>query len=383
MLLSFLCKKGKSMKAIFRKMVVRGIANSFPAGRMLAVLLAVALLGSCAPKREGQPAIVQKVKVARPEQEPAISGRSFPGIIREAAEVNLAFRVAGPIKNIYVKEGDYVRRGALVALIDPRDYEIQAGVAEAQYSQMKGEYDRLTELSSRKSLADNDYEKAVAGEKMLGMKLQNARDQLNDTRLYAPFSGYIQSVKYEEGEMVNTGMTIATLIDVKSFLVEVDLPTAFFLRKEDFSAFSCSQPMVPNETYPLELVSTQMKAGSSQLYRTTFRLDPKVNPALAPGMTVSVRIDYRNEGEAPLSLPMTALFREDDSSCVWKFDPSSSTVKKQVVTTGDMTGDGRITILSGITGQDEIVVAGVHALADGERVTLLLEASETNVGGLL
>lgn len=371
------------METISRKMVVRGITNSLPAGRMLVVLLVAALLGSCAPMREGQPVIVHKVKVARPEQEPAIAGRSFPGIIREAAEVNLAFRVAGPIKNIYVKEGDYVRRGALVALIDPRDYEIQTGVAEAQYTQMKGEYDRLTELSSRKSLADNDYEKAVAGEKMLRMQLQNARDQLNDTRLYAPFSGYIQSVKYEEGEMVNTGMTIATLIDVKSFLVEVDLPTAFFLRKEDFSAFSCSQPMVPGETYPLELVSTQMKAGSSQLYRTTFRLDPKVNPALAPGMTVSVRIDYRNEGEAPLSLPMTALFREDDRSCVWKFDPSSSTVKKQVVTTGDMAGDGRITILSGISGQDEIVVAGVHALTDGERVTLLQEASETNVGGLL
>lgn len=346
-------------------------------------LLAAAILTSCAPKKEGQPAIVQKVKVARPAKESSISDRSFPGIIREAAEVNLAFRVAGPIKSIYVKEGDYVHRGALVALIDPRDYEIQAGVAEAQYHQMKGEYDRLTELSSRKSLADNDYEKAVAGEKMLGMKLQNARDQLNDTRLYAPFSGYIQSVKYEAGEMVNTGMTIATLIDVKSYLVEVDLPTAFFLRKEDFSAFSCSQPMVPGETYPLEWVSTQMKANNSQLYKTTFRLDPKVNPALAPGMTVSVRIAYRNGGEAPLSLPMTALFREDGRSCVWKFDVSSSTVKRQVVTTGDLAGDGRITILSGLTEQDDIVVAGVHALTDGERVTLLQEASETNAGGLL
>jgi multidrug efflux pump subunit AcrA (membrane-fusion protein) len=165
--------------------------------------------------------------------------------------------------------------------------------------------------------------------------------------------------------------------------VEVDLPTAFFLRKEDFSSFSCSQPMVPGETYPLELVSTQMKAGSSQLYRTTFRLDPKVNPALAPGMTVGVTINYRNEGDAPLSLPMTALFQEEGKSFVWKFDASTSTVKKRVVTTGALAGDGKIAILSGISEQDDIVVAGVHALSDGERVTLLQEASETNVGGLL
>ena len=370
----------------FRRSVPWGVGGgkgSLPGRQIIVVLLAVVFIMSCTPKKEGQPEIIHKVKVARPVKESAISGRSFPGIIRESAEVNLAFRVAGPIKKIYVREGDYVSKGALVALIDPRDYEIQAGVYEAQYSQMKGEYDRLTELNSRKSVADNDYEKAVAGEKMLRMQLQNARDQLNDTRLYAPFSGFIQSVKYEEGEMVNTGMAIATLIDVKSFLVEVDLPSAFFMRKEDFSEFSCSQAMIPGESYPLQLVNYQMKANNSQLYRTTFRLDPKVNPKLAPGMTVSVKISYQNELGNPLLLPLSALFREEGKSCVWKFDPSSSTVKKQIVTTGDLMGEGMITILSGLTEQDEVIVAGIRVLHDGEQVTLLQETTETNVGGLL
>lgn len=347
------------------------------------VLVVAAMLGSCAPKKEGQPEITHKVKLARPVKEATLTERSFPGIIREAAEVNLAFRVAGPIRDIYVKEGDYVRQGTLIARIDPRDYEIQAGVYEAQYAQMKGEFDRLTELSNRKSLADNDYEKAVAGEKMLGMKLQNARDQLNDTRLYAPFSGYIQSVKYEEGEMVNTGMTVATLIDVKSYLVEIDLPASFFLRKEDFTTFSCTQPLAPAEVYPLQLVSTQMKANNSQLYRTTFRLDPKVNPELAPGMTVNVKIGYQNGLETPLQLPLTALFREEGKSCVWVFDASTSTVRQQEVTTGDLAGNGMITILSGIHENDEVVVAGVHALREGWKVERLAVPAETNVGGLL
>lgn len=366
-----------------RRSTGHGLIRSFPAGRLITGLLTLAILGSCAPKKEGQPEVIHKVKVARPVKEAATSERTFPGIIREAAEVNLAFRVAGPIRDIHVKEGDYVRQGSLIARIDPRDYEIQAGVYEAQYTQMKGEFDRLTELNSRKSVADNDYEKAVAGEKMLRMQLQNARDQLSDTRLYAPFSGYIQAVKYEEGEMVNTGMTVATLIDVKSYLVEIDLPASFFLRKGDFTTFSCTQPLAPAEDYPLQLVSTQMKANNSQLYRTTFRLDPKVNPELAPGMTVSVKIGYQNELETPLQIPLTALFREEGKSCVWLFDASTSTVRKQEVTTGDLAGNGMITILSGIDGDDEVVVAGVHALRDGWKVERLAEASETNVGGLL
>ena len=46
-------------------------------------------------------------------------------------------------------------------------------------------------------------------------------------------------------------------------------------------------------------------------------------------------------------------------------------------------GEGMITILSGLTEQDEVIVAGIHALHDGEQVTLLQETTETNVGGLL
>lgn len=370
----------------FRRSVPWGVGGgkgSLPGRRIIVVLLAVVFLMSCTPKKEGQPEIIHKVKVARPVKEAAMSERSFPGIIREAAEANLAFRVAGPIRDILVKEGDYVRQGALVARIDPRDYEIQMGVYEAQYNQMKGEFDRLTELSNRKSVADNDYEKAVAGEKMLRMQLQNARDQLNDTRLYAPFSGYIQSVKYEEGEMVNTGMTVATLIDMKSYRVEVDLPAAFFLRKGEFTTFSCSQSQLPGAVYPLQLVSTLVKANNSQLYRTTFRLDPKVNPKLAPGMTVNVKISFQNELGNPLQLPLTALFREEGKSCVWVFDASTSTVRQQEVTTGDLAGNGMITILSGIHEDDEVVVAGVHALREGWKVERLAVPAETNVGGLL
>jgi RND family efflux transporter MFP subunit len=346
-------------------------------------MMAAAILFGCTTKGQVQPDIVRKVKVVGPEKEPEISTRKFPGVIREAAEVNLAFRVAGPIRNIYVKEGDYVRQGSLLARIDPRDYEIQVNVYEAQYSQVKGEFDRLTELNSRKSLADNDYEKSVAGEKMLRMKLQNAKDQLSDTRLVAPFSGYIQSVKYEEGEMVNAGMTVATLVDVKSYMVETDLPASFFMRKEDFTQFSCSLSMIPGETYPMQLAGYRIKANNSQLYRTNFLLDPKANPALAPGMTVLVRIDYRNGPDSTLVVPLSALFHTEGRTFVWKYDNTTSTVRKQEVTTGALAGNGMVTILTGVSESDKIVVAGVHSLREGERVSLLKEAAETNVGGLL
>jgi RND family efflux transporter MFP subunit len=349
---------------------------------VMSMLLGAALF-SCKPKEHVQPDIVRKVKVAYPTTDSPVSNREFSGTIMEAAEVNLAFRVAGPIRNIYVKQGDFVKQGALIAEIDPRDYEIQTGVYKAQYQQVKAEYDRLTELNNRKSVSDNDYEKAVAGESMLRMKLQNANDQLNDTKLYAPFSGYIQSVKYQKGELVNTGMTVATLLDMKSYLVEVDLPMSFFVRKSDFIKFSCVQSLFPDTAYPLQLIGYQMKGSNNQLYRTTFKLDPKVNPQLVPGMNVQVLIDYQNQIENPLAVPISALVNEEGKTFVWKFDEKTSTVQKQAVETDGLAGEGQIRIISGLKSDELIIVAGVTVLREGEVVKLIEPASATNIGGLM
>ena len=351
--------------------------------RSVAFIMMIGAIASCSPREHVSTETVRRVHIAHPTAEAALIAHEFTGTIREAAEVNLAFRVAGPIQSIHVKEGDYVLEGQLVAEIDSRDYEIQEAVYKAQYDQVKAEFERLTELNSRKSVADNDYEKAVSGEKMLRMKLKNAEDQLKDTRLFAPFSGYIQSVKYEEGEMVNTGMAIATLINVKSYIVEVDLPMALFIQKEHFSGFSCTQPMVSDSEFPLRLVSYLMKANNSQLYRATFSLDPGQDRRLAPGMPVNVTINVQNQDDLPLSIPLKALFHEDGKSYVWLFDASSSSVKKQNVLAGELAGNGQIRIQSGLSETDEIVVSGISVMQEALKVERIEPASETNVGGLL
>ena len=79
--------------------------------------------------------------------------------------MKLAFRVAGPIRKIYVNEGQYVKKGQLLAELDPRDYQIQFNATQAEYTQVKGEADRIIELYRRGSVSVNEYDKAVAARK--------------------------------------------------------------------------------------------------------------------------------------------------------------------------------------------------------------------------
>jgi len=340
------------------------------------------VLAGCSNHREGQTEIVRKVKIESVRQADSLQLNSFPGIIREAAEVNLSFRVAGPIQKILVKEGDYVKAGQLVALMDRRDYEVQLQAAQAQYDQVKAEADRVIELHNRESVAGNDYDKAVSGLRMAEAQLKNAKDQLNDTKLTAPVPGYIQKINFLENELVDAGMPVASMIDVRHCQAEVEIPVSLYVNRDAIVSFSAVQPAVSKEAFPLQLLSYNKKAGSNQLYKVQLLIN-RTNPTeLTAGMDVQINIVSKNSAGTLTCVPISALFNENGKTCVWVYQ-SDGKVKKRQVITGELTGDGRIRINSGLQVNEQVVVAGVNLLNENEKVEPLAPVSKTNVGGLL
>ena len=350
--------------------------------RMVLFLL-VATFAGCTNSKIEKKEIIRKVKVAAVETGEPILKSEFSGIIREDRENNLAFRVAGPIQAIYAKEGSFVKKGGLIAEIDPRDYQVQLDVALAQFKQVTAETGRVSEMYNRKSIAGIDYDKAVSGEKMVAAQLQHAENQLRDTKLFAPFSGYVQHINFEKGEMINAGMTFATLISLNTYKIEVDIPALLFVRRNDFTAFTCQNNETGAEELPLILTSFTMKADNNQLYKLYLNLDPQLNKKLAPGMNVKVVIYYKNQAEQSFSIPVEALFTIDGNTYVWIFNPESSVVNKRRVEPAALTGNGNIRITTGLTGNEKVVVAGVNVLQENQKVVLLETAGKTNIGGLL
>ena len=70
----------------------------------------------------------------------------YPGKVKAAEDANLSFRVSGTIRKIYVKDGTRVRKGQLLADLDPTDYQIQLDATEAEYLQVKSEAERVMAL---------------------------------------------------------------------------------------------------------------------------------------------------------------------------------------------------------------------------------------------
>jgi RND family efflux transporter MFP subunit len=257
------------------------------------IILLGLLFWGCGSQNEAEQ-VIRKVKLETVQPADTLEIRTFPGRVREVAELNLAFRVAGPISNIAVREGDYVRAGQLIAEMDQRDYQIQLNAAQAKYEQVKAEAERVIELYNRQSVAVNDYDKAVSGLKMVEANLEHARAQLNDTRLLAPVSGFIQRVNFRRNELVDAGMPVVSLLDVSRYQVEVDVPVSIYASRDDILSFTAVQSVLGDASFDLRLLGINRKASQNQLYRLNLAVDNISDADLAPGMDVQVNILLRN-----------------------------------------------------------------------------------------
>ncbi|MFB6318789.1 efflux RND transporter periplasmic adaptor subunit [Saccharicrinis sp. FJH54] len=345
------------------------------------VMAAFFLLTSCGKKNEGSDGYLKLVKTAKAVEIPSDRTEQFPGVIEELDQVNLAFRVAGPIQKIYVKEGDYVQKGQLVAQMDPRDYEIQKNAVATQVNQLRKEYERIAELKKRGSVAENDYEKMKAGKEMAEVKLKNANDQLKDTKLYAPFSGYISDVMFDEGELVNHGTPIASLINTSSFKVDINVPAELYIKRDRINNIWCTQEDIPDQSFPLSLSGFNKKANNSGLYKMYLYFTPEGETPLASGMNVSVYLTYQAKDTSMITIPLSAVFERSSESYVWIIHDSLVHARK--ININSRVQDGNIGVRSGLKPGDEVIRGGLNLLKEGEKVRIVAPESKTNIGNLL
>jgi len=351
---------------------------------LLMLLAVLSLASSCKfSKEKNTQEYVKLVKTVEVEELNAISQKHFPSVVEEAAEVNLAFRVAGPIAKMLVREGDYVEEGQLVAEMDPRDYEVQQSAAQSQVMQLRSEYERVAELRKRNAVSVNDYEKMKAGKEMAEQKLKNANDQLSDTKLYAPFSGYITKVNFKDGEMVNHGTVIATMVDVSLLKVEIKVPASFYILRDSIHNVECTQEDIVGKVYPLELYANNVKANNNGLYTLYFYHRPEPGCLLSSGMNVNVSVEFSAPEATRLIIPINAIAHNDEGGdCVWVL-AEDSTVTKRMIKADDQVKYGQVKIIEGLNEGETIVVGGLHLLREGEKVRVVPKPSSTNVGNLL
>lgn len=358
----------------------RGLRNI---GR--SILLVSCFLVSAISCRKSVPAldIPQLVKTTRVNEHGGLLSIAYPGKVTAASNVKLAFRVAGPLKKVYVEEGQYVKKGKLLAELDARDYRLQYEASQAEYNQVKGEADRIIELYHRGSVSINEYDKAVAAKKRVTALYEARRNALNDTRLKAPFDGYIQKKYFEAPEIIGQGTPVVSMIDDDYFEVDINIPSSDFIRREDFVSYHAVSEVYPDSIIPLELLDVSQGANFNQLFNVRFRMKRESGMVLASGMSVTVTIDFKPSSAELTTIPISALIQRRGRSYVWLYDEQDQSIHDVPVRVQQIMKDGTVIIRSELRAGQQIISAGVNELKEGQKVRLLPPVPASNVGGLL
>jgi RND family efflux transporter MFP subunit len=169
-----------------------------------------------------------------------LAERVFPGRVRAAREVNLSFRVSGPLITLPVKVGDTVSAGDVLATLDPTDFqnrlatvEGELSTARAQAALAQREWERGRDIDARggnlisKSELDKRRgarDRSRAQVQALTGSLQLARDQLSYTTLRAPFDGVVVAKYVENFEDVVAKRPVVRLVDASAIEVDIDVP---------------------------------------------------------------------------------------------------------------------------------------------------------------
>lgn len=346
--------------------------------RKLFYIFGLLLLVGCGAK-EDQKETLRNVYVVDAVGSDGNGNLLFTGVLEESHNIGLGFKTAGQISRIYVKEGDRVAKGKLLAELDNSDYRLGVEALQIQYDQLSREVARAKKLYEKKSMSGNDYDKAVSGLSQLAVQLKVNKNKLAYTRLYAPASGIIEKVNFSVAEMVDAGTCVFNLLEDSGMEIVCDIPLSSYLQRESFGEISCVVLHGDGRIIPLTLKSIVPKADSNQLYRLRLALGKGDVRGLTSGMNVEVRIHVNSDRSGVMTLPASAVMRHDGKTCVWVLQ-KDSTIRRCQITVGNTLKDGRIVVESGISAGQKVVRSGVGMLHENEKVKVIEYPSETNVG---
>lgn len=354
------------------------------------LLVSVLVLTGCAEPPPPEKSLVRPVKAMQIAATKDFEGRSFPGTARATQEVELSFRVAGPLISFPIEVGQTVSEGELLAQIDPRDYDVKLRNVQGQLQEARATFKSATdEYNREKRIFDKDpgatsqraidranerRERSRASVNSLEASVAAAEDQLSYTQLKAPFAGTIVATYAENFEDVRSKQAVARLVDDSRVEMIVNIPESFISMTPQVKNVRVRFDAFPDRQVPAEIKEIGTEASEvTRTYPVTLIMNQPEDFKILPGMSGGVSGDPPDEMLAvmgALTVPVGATFAVGEETHVWVIDPEKRRVTKRKISTGMLTNAG-IGVTKGLNAGDWIATAGVHFLKEGQEVRLL------------
>jgi RND family efflux transporter MFP subunit len=376
-----------------------------------AVIFAL-IVGSAFALRSRNP-IVQVATVSAGGPAGPQTALNASGYITPRRRATIAAKITGRVTNVYFDEGTRVKEGQLLATLDDSDYkraldstkadrdsavaaiadfEVQLQNAELELKRAQQLHDggigTQEALDNASTAAASLRAKIALAKRQVAAsesRIAEAQQSVDNCVIHAPFAGIVVSKDAQVGEMVSpvsagggfTRTGIATIVDMNSNEIEVDVNEAFIARVKQGQAVTATLDAFPDAPYEAKVrtvIPTADRQKATVKVRISFlKLDDKILPDM--GVKVAFLEEAKpaaNKGqdkapEAVAYIPKSAI--RSDSSASYVYLLKDGKVERRAVSIGVERGTD-VGILAGVTPGDSIVVKGPESLRDGDKVEI-------------
>jgi|SRR5579859_56417 len=371
------------------------------------VILAVAAIGiwgfglhKTAPEKGAPTAPPPAVTVALPLQESVTAQTELTGQFSAVNQVVLLAQVSGYLTEIHFQDGQIVRKGDLLFVIDPRPYVVQLHQANAQYQMAIAaleladkEVERAEQLSRVGAIAVESLDErtrtqktAVAAVKVAEAAIHAAQLNLEFTHIVAPFSGRVSMRRVSIGSLVSGGSGSSTPTALTSIVSLDPIYLDYDMSEADYSAYQHSIAARPAEAKTtvqvsldgerswsrsgeMDFLDNQIDRGSGTLHARATLANPDM--VIAPGQFARVRVPV-SPAQTELLVPDAAIVTDQSTKAVMVVQEDGLAVPKQVEV-GVLDDRGMRAILHGLKPTDQVVIKGLMRLRPGLKVAAHLE----------
>ncbi len=338
--------------------------------------LGVMIVSACKRKQAAYQNIPRPVRVMKVESFGQMQ-KVYTGVVEAEEYSKLAFKVSGPLVEMNVQEGQKVKKGTVVAAVDPLDYNLQNEANKAAWLTAKSKLERNKRLLAMQAISRQEYEIAEADYIRTKSAYETSSNTLRDTKLRAPFDGFVETRYVENYQKVQSGEPIIKLVNPDKLEIGFILPEINVnLTREKIRI------EVEFDTYKGQWFKAEVKEfvdaspdGSGIPVRLAI-VDPafsreRIN--IYPGFSCKVRLNIDNSLGEGFAIPMSAIFKDTKTgeTSVWLYYETSETVTRQPIKVEQVFGTDYVHVVSGLNADNVIVVAGVNYVTEGQKVSLV------------
>ena len=329
----------------------------------LFILLALCGCG----RRQPAPETVRPVKVVTASGAGVID-KDFAGMATPDDAVNLAFKLSGQVLDVPVSQGESVKKGALLAELDPRDIQLQVSADRSAYEEARSQLQRMQRLLEHEAVSQQEFEASRTRYAQARSAYDNSLDMLKETKLRAPFASVVERKYVDNYERVQAGQTIVRVVNPVTTQVQFTLPeSALPLLASQSTRFEVEFDNYRGVKFPAVLKDYPKTSSDASGFPVSLRLtnaDPGRYP-VSPGMSCTITMQSADPVPDAVSLPVSAIFAPaEGGTYVWIVTGDGHVVRREV-TLGELYGRDRVVVDSGVE------PAGVYQLRQGERVRIL------------